>query len=193
MTLRGFDRVGGLREFPEAVKEFHGLAAPGVLIGGFMVDMAVESLPDRAAIQAIVETSTCLVDAVQLLTPCTVGNGRARIIDGGRLALTLYDGKTLEGVRVFLDARKLDGFSRIKKWFFGEPLEEQGSKELLQSEILEAGRRVLSMEQVTVRRTAATGPKARPRRICQRCGQPYRGRDPASCLFCRAPYYASKK
>ena len=34
-------------EYVERVRAFHGFAAPGVLIGGFMVDAACRSLPEK--------------------------------------------------------------------------------------------------------------------------------------------------
>ena len=33
-------------EYVERVRSFHGFAAPGVVIGGFMVDLAYQHLPE---------------------------------------------------------------------------------------------------------------------------------------------------
>jgi formylmethanofuran dehydrogenase subunit E len=70
------------------VESFHGIAAPGVIIGGFMVDLASGSLRRNALHNVICETAKCLPDAVQLLTPCSIGNRWLKIIDVGRYALT---------------------------------------------------------------------------------------------------------
>ena len=45
MNIRNYT----FEEFVERVKEFHGYAAPGVIIGGFMVDLAYRSLPGKRA------------------------------------------------------------------------------------------------------------------------------------------------
>ena len=75
-------------EYIEMIKAFHGTVAPGVVLGGFMVDLAYRNLPQGEYFDAISETRACLPDALQLLTPCTVGNGWLRIIDLGRFALS---------------------------------------------------------------------------------------------------------
>src|SRR4030042_1863444 len=62
-------------EYFERVQSFHGFAAPGVVIGGFMVDLAYQHLPEDRLFDAICETAKCLPDAIQLLTSCTVANG----------------------------------------------------------------------------------------------------------------------
>src|SRR5208337_4410957 len=78
-------------EYAAMVESFHGYAAPGVLIGGFMVDLAYRSLPSNGLYNVICETAKCLPDAVQLLTPCSIGNRWLKIINVGRYALTFYD------------------------------------------------------------------------------------------------------
>ena len=58
-------------EYLDAVESFHGYKAPGVVIGGIMVDFAMQQLPSNTLFDAISETTYCLPDAIQLLTPCT--------------------------------------------------------------------------------------------------------------------------
>ena len=89
--------------FMEEVRKFHGWVAPGVLLGGFMVDYALELVGKEVEADAIVDTRFCLPDAVQLLTPCTFGNGWMKVLDWDKFALSLYDKKTREGFRVRLD------------------------------------------------------------------------------------------
>ena len=72
--------------YTELVKSFHGHAAPGLITGGKMVDIALNNLPQDILFDAICETSNCLPDAIQLLTPCTIGNGWLKILRLGRLA-----------------------------------------------------------------------------------------------------------
>ena len=80
-------------EYLGMVKSFHGSAAPGVLIGGFMVDLAYQHLPVGGLYEAICETAECLPDAVQLLTQCTLGNKRLTVIDEKRYTLIFYEKK----------------------------------------------------------------------------------------------------
>ena len=55
--------------FVAVVKDFHGHVAPGVIIGGYMVEMARRTLPEGILYDAVSETVQCLPDAIQLLTP----------------------------------------------------------------------------------------------------------------------------
>ena len=45
-----------LKQFLEEVEKFHGWKAPGILIGGFMVDWGLEPLGGGVEFDAIVET-----------------------------------------------------------------------------------------------------------------------------------------
>jgi formylmethanofuran dehydrogenase subunit E len=189
MVLRGFERVGGVEHYLEKLEEFHGFRAPGVVLGGFMVDLAAERTKDREFVDAVVETAKCLVDAVQLLTPCTVGNGWVTIVDAGRFALTLYDKETREGVRVRLDRNKLKDFPEIEKWFFRRVSKHSQPLEVINGEIVRAGRRVLSTERVRVSPQVGAKHRAPGPRICTKCGEAYRGEDPEVCGACRQPYY----
>jgi formylmethanofuran dehydrogenase subunit E len=115
MTIaRPFD----IDEYFHLVRSFHGHVAPGVILGGFMVNYAKSCIPKGVLFNAICETPVCLPDAIQLLTPCTVGNDWVKITNLGRFALSLYDKDQGNGFRVFIDPKKIDGWSEIKNWFF---------------------------------------------------------------------------
>ncbi len=88
-----------------------------MVIGGFMVDLAQEHIGPGVEADAIVETIHCLPDAVQILTPCTFGNGWMKVVDWDKFALTLYDKKKLEGVRVWLDLEKTRRFPDVYNWY----------------------------------------------------------------------------
>ena len=126
-------------EYCERVEAFHGALAPGILVGGFMVDLARHNLPPGTLFDVICETVECLPDAVQLLTPCSVGNQWMKIIDVGRFALTLYDKDTGEGVRVHLDSRKLERWPAINEWLMKLKPKKQQDRDRLVREIKEAG------------------------------------------------------
>ena len=55
-------RSYSFEEFVERVRAFHGFAAPGVLIGGFMVDLAYRHLPQKGSLmQSLKLPSACLM------------------------------------------------------------------------------------------------------------------------------------
>ena len=78
-------------QYIEKIKGFHGHVAPGMVLGGFMVDLAYRNLPDGEFFDAVCETRACLPDAIQILTPCTVGNGWLKIVNLGRFALSFFE------------------------------------------------------------------------------------------------------
>jgi len=53
--------VYSYEEYLRVVASFHGNVAPGVVLGGFMVELARQSLPDGVLYDAISETSACLM------------------------------------------------------------------------------------------------------------------------------------
>jgi formylmethanofuran dehydrogenase subunit E len=177
-------------EYLHLIKSFHGNPAPGLLIGGFMVDEALRRLPSGEFFDAICETYTCLPDAVQILTPCTVGNGWLKVYDYGRFALALYEKYSGEGVRVYLDPAKLDPWPEIKGWFLKlTPKANQDSQKLF-DEIKEAGTNILSFHEVRIRTENLKKKKMGPVGICPSCGEAYPLRDGNVCRPCRgeSPY-----
>lgn len=182
-----------LEEYIERVQSFHGFVAPGVVIGGFMVELAYQHLPEEGLFDAICETANCLPDAIQLLTPCTVGNGWLRVINTGRYAMTLYDKYKGEGIRVFLDSAKLESWPEIKSWFFNlKPKKEQDSQ-LLMEEIKEAGASICSIQQVKIAPRFLKKLHGTGFAICPRCKESYPIADGEICLGCQgeAPYVVS--
>ena len=131
-------------EFMEEARAFHGYPAPGLIIGGYMVELAKRHMPDGVLYDAVSETAHCLPDAVQLLTPCTFGNGWLRVLPFGIYAVTLYDKATGEGVRVELDNDKLEPYDAIRSWFLKERPKKEQNTERLQAQIKEAGESILS-------------------------------------------------
>ena len=103
-----------IEDYLHRVKSFHGHVAPGVVIGGFMVHLARTKMPEGVLFDAISETPACVPDAVQMLTPCTIGNGWLKIINLGRFAVSLYDKHHGNGFRVFLDTGKLENWPEIR-------------------------------------------------------------------------------
>ena len=135
-------------EYLHLVESFHGYTAPGVIIGGFMVDLAKKHLPEGTLFYAISETNKCLPDAIQLLTPCTTGNGWLKVIHMGRYALSLYEMNEGSGVRVFVDIRKMDQWPEIKSWLLKLKPKAEQDKDRLLDDIRRAGQDILSVQHV---------------------------------------------
>jgi len=171
-------------QYLKMVEEFHGRVAPGMVTGGFMIDLARRNLPEGAFFDAISETTSCLPDTIQLLTPCTIGNGWLRVIDTGRFALTLFEKYGGAGVRVSLDVEKLEGWPEIKAWFLKlTPKSEQDTERLLE-ELQEAGSDLYRVEHVRVGPGYLGKQKKKHIRLCARCREPFRSDTEDICPFC---------
>ncbi|MDO9514812.1 MAG: formylmethanofuran dehydrogenase subunit E family protein [Syntrophales bacterium] len=171
-------------QYLKMVEKFHGRVAPGMVTGGFMIDLARRNLPEGTFFDAISETTSCLPDTIQLLTPCTIGNGWLRVIDTGRFALTLFEKYGGEGVRVSLDVEKLEGWPELKAWFLKlTPKSEQDTKRLLE-ELQEAGSGIYRVEHVRVGPEYLGKQKKKNIRLCARCREPFRSDTEDICPFC---------
>jgi formylmethanofuran dehydrogenase subunit E len=172
-------------EFVDYVKSFHGFEAVGVIIGGFMVDLAYRHLPEKGLFDAVCETSKCLPDAVQLLTPCTTGNGWLRVINVGRFALTLYDKETGEGVRVFVDPERIEAWPELRAWFLKLKSKKEQDVDRILDEARRAGAGICGVKHVKV------VDRVRNRRhrggfaICPVCRETYPVADGPRCLSCQ--------
>jgi formylmethanofuran dehydrogenase subunit E len=145
-----------LREEILRLSRFHTYAAPGVLIGAFMVDWALELLntgPDKK-LYGVCETPKCLPDALQVMARCTTGNNRLKVVPIGKFAITLNapsEDETAEAVRVYVDLDKLRKFPVIDTWYANSPaFDRHTMADRLQEEIFRAGREILSSERVRV-------------------------------------------
>ncbi|MDR3567003.1 MAG: formylmethanofuran dehydrogenase subunit E family protein [Syntrophobacteraceae bacterium] len=186
------DKIGrySFEEYLKMVEAFHGNVAPGLLLGGIMVDYAVSQMAAGVLFDAISETPACLPDAIQLLTPCTIGNGWLKVIDLGLFAMSLYDKYNGEGVRVFADPEKLKDWEDISIWLYKLKPKREQDKDRLLAQMEKAGRAVLSKRIITV--TAQHLGKTSRGAIsdCPECGEPYPKKDGAVCLACQgqSPY-----
>jgi len=173
-------------EYIEKVISFHGSVAPGMIAGGFMVDLARTNLPPGEFFDVICEASHCLPDAVQILTPCTIGNGWLKIVPTGRFAVIFFEKHTGAGTRVFMDPEKLEKWSEIKSWFFRIIPKHQQDSALLVSQLQEAGNSIYSIEQVTVKERFITKiVKETPAIIlCPSCGEAYPENFGVPCPAC---------
>lgn len=178
--------------------EFHTFPAAGLVLGVFMVDLALEKLGAKPGdrLYAVSESPKCLPDAVQVITHCTYGNHRLRVINTGRFSITINgfsEGRIARGVRVFVDARKVSDYPTLNAWYTNDPSYRGGvdGKDLLE-EILEAGRGVISWEYVNVRFT----PKEKWNSVkCPACGEmvPSNTLENGVCRACGTMAYYDKE
>lgn len=178
--------------FLAVIATFHGHVAPGLVMGGKMTDMAVKALPDGILYDAISETGNCLPDAIQILTPCTIGNGWLKVVPFGKFAISLYDKTNGMGIRVCADLKKMEKWPELYAWFCGHKSKKEQHKNRLMEEIKNAGDTIFSMERVEVLpevyRKQGLGKKS----ICSICGESYPEKHGPLCRGCQGdgPYGA---
>jgi formylmethanofuran dehydrogenase subunit E len=189
VTIRGHS----FTEYVERVRAFHGYAAPGVVVGGFMVDLAYRHLPFGGVFDVLCETPKCLPDAVQLLTPCTTGNGWLTVVNQGRYAITLYNKSTGEGVRVAIDPMKLEEWQEIKSWFFKLKPKEGQDEALLMAQIEEAGARICKVQHVKVAQKLLGKKHRAGFAVCPQCKEAYPLADGPVCQGCREPLWRARE
>jgi formylmethanofuran dehydrogenase subunit E len=179
-----------IEKYASLVESFHGYMAPGVIIGGFLVNLALHYLPERTLFKAICETSACLPDAIQLLTKCTVGNNRLKILNFGRFALTLYDKNKGNGFRASLDSKKVDHWPEIRAWFFKLKAKSEQDQEILLAQIKVAGNELCKIDPVLVRPQFLGKEKRGEIVICPSCKEAFPARDGKLCRNCQgeSPY-----
>lgn len=181
-------------EFAELAAQFHGYAAPGLLIGGYMVEKAKRALPEGTLFEAVVESAKCLPDAVQLLSLCSTGNQRLKIINLGRYAVSLFDKHTGAGVRVSLDVEKMKAWPELFAWFMKKKPKKEQDSARLEWEISEAGDSICKLEKVNVQSRFIGGKHMGEIGVCPICHEAYPVADGAVCRGCQgeAPYVVAE-
>ena len=172
-------------EFVDRVRSFHGFEAIGVIVGGFMVDLACGSLPEKGLFDVVCETPKCLPDAVQLLTPCTLGNGWVKVINLGRFALTLYDKKTGEGIRVFVDPAKIGAWPELEGLVLQAQDQEEQALDRLFDEARRAGAGMCAIQAVKVADWVRAVRHRGRFAVCPVCREAYPAADGETCLACQ--------
>jgi formylmethanofuran dehydrogenase subunit E len=178
-----------LEDFLIRMEEFHGYRAPGLLIGGMMVEVALRELGPTPYLNMVTETIVCLPDAVQLLTPCTMGNGFLQVLDWGKFALTSYDRMSLSGVRVWIKPDALTNYPLVSNWFERSKRKtEKPAFEDLATEILASGETLLSHRSVRLYRALKETERV-PTGKCPVCGEYYALRLGSACPVCSGEAY----
>ena len=176
-------------DFVVRMEEFHGYRSPGILVGAVMIEDATREFGATPYLNVVTETVVCLPDAVQLLTPCTIGNGFLQVLDWGKFALTAYDRMTLAGIRVRINNETLVNFPLIQRWFERSlAARERPAFEELAAEILKAGSSLIAHQPVQLHQSfkisehVSTGP-------CPNCGESYPLHFGAVCAACGGQAY----
>lgn len=177
-------------EFKQKAADFHGYPAPGLLLGGYMVEMARRNLPEGTLFEALVESRKCLPDAVQLLTLCSTGNNWMKVLNLGRYALSLYDKYTGAGFRVHVDPEKIRAYPELRAWFLKlKPKKDQDTDELLR-EIETAGDTVCTVMPVRISPRFLGHGHSGGIAVCPRCNEAFPSSDGLICRGCQGetPY-----
>ncbi len=175
---------GTYDEYLRSVEAFHGTAAPGLLLGWHMVRLAAEHLPAESLVDVFCETKACLPDAIQLLTPCSYGNGWLKVLDLGRFAAVFYDKHTGIGVRIHLDPARLEPWDEVQAWFLKRKRKDEQDANRLIGQIHAAGTALFGVQPVQVppqhRKKAKLGRVA----LCPTCGESYPESHGPTCRGC---------
>ncbi len=104
--------------------KFHGHQCPGLAMGLRVSLVALRELGKPAKdeeLVAIVENSSCGVDAIQLLTGCTFGKGNLIFRDFGKYVYTFMNRENQRAIRISVkkeavipDKHHLDLFAKVK-------------------------------------------------------------------------------
>lgn len=109
--------------------EFHGHECPGLAIGFRASEIAIEEMglkfsPDEELV-CVTENDACGVDAVQVITGCTIGKGNLIYKGTGKMAFTFFDRQKNNSIRLVL------------KQFKGEMSREERQKYILEAPVEE--------------------------------------------------------
>jgi formylmethanofuran dehydrogenase subunit E len=188
MTGRATVCGRSLDDLLDVIEKFHGWKAPALVIGGFMVDWAQERIGPGVEFDAFVETCYCLPDAIQLFTPCTFGNGWMKVLDWDKFALSLYNKRTLDGVRVWLDLEKTRSHPDVYNWYMRLVPKKSIDHDALLDSIISAGRSILSCASVRITQFYEKRKKGEIV-ICPGCGEAYPTRQGEKCPACQGEGY----
>ena len=159
---------------------FHGHQCPGLAIGCRAATLAMEYLDVDGAcgdeeLVCVTENDACGVDAVQVITGCTMGKGNLLYRGTGKMAFSFYCRKSGRSVRMVL--RPLPELEREEKILFilTAPAEEVFWYKETSLPLPEKARR---FQNVTCAACGESVPEHKAR-LCE--GKPL-------CLDCFAPY-----
>lgn len=109
--------------------EFHGHECPGLAIGFRACEIAVEKMKLKFSsdeeVVCVTENDACGVDAVQVVTGCTMGKGNLIYRGTGKMAFSFFNRKNDDSIRIVLKQSKKEMTREEKEKFILEaPFEE---------------------------------------------------------------------
>ena len=109
--------------------EFHGHQCPGLAIGFRACEIAIERMELKFSsdeeIVCVTENDACGVDAVQVITGCTLGKGNLIYRGTGKMAFSFFDRKNNKSIRLVLKQSNLEMTREERQRFI---LEEEVDK-----------------------------------------------------------------
>jgi len=184
-TICGID----FDQFVLDMEAFHGGRAPGIVVGGLMIEAAIMEVAETPDLTVVVETYNCLPDAAQVLTHCTTGNGGLIVYDWGKFALSALDKKTRAGVRTHLVMEAVAARPLIDHWF--NPSRYSGNRpafEVLAHELMAARSELIGMKGITMKQSEKSGQKKKTA-LCPDCGESYFLKCGSRCSACQGMAY----
>ena len=164
------------------VVAFHGHACPGLAFGFRAAEAALKELGSRSEdeeLVAVVENKSCAVDAIQVVTGCTLGKGNLFIRDYGKQVYTFLRRPSGVGLRVVITWEPSGEDSSVKntwnRFFSGDRTPEvvsaiEASKQQRMEEILDAEQAdVLDIRPITA--PLPERAQIHPSMLCSRCGE----------------------
>ncbi|MCE5213174.1 MAG: FmdE family protein [Methanobacterium sp.] len=153
---------------------FHGYLSTGAFIGLQMLQIARKLLDIKEGDRVFItcETFNCLPDPFQILYSCTVGNKGLKILDYGKMAITINKAaeprqEKVKGLRIFLDPEKTAKYPVFHAWYMNE---RKVSHEDAISDLIEAGEDVYTWEYVDVPVSVKVKKNVA---ICEICGESF--------------------
>lgn len=171
-------------EWQHHIKEYHGHLAPGLVLGGMMIEALRPRLRPDSFYDVYCETTSCLPDAVQMLTPCTIGNGWLKVLDYGRFALCFYDKYSGLGWRISLDMEELRSYKDIYEWFLKLKPKREQSMDLLLEQMEEGGFALFKVEEILLPPEKLKKESSGKTAICPLCGESYPLKHGSICRAC---------
>lgn len=132
----------------------HGHLAPGIALGIRMSEIALDKINAKKGnkhLIGICETSRGLADAMQVVTGCTLGHGNAYLEDYGKLALTIANSLTNEGVRVALSDSAYKFSDLMDKWMMRKGRLTPKEEDELGKQLLEIDENYFSIQKVKIK------------------------------------------
>lgn len=111
----------------ERAVEFHGHSCPGLAIGFRVAGIALKELREIRAVDeelvAVVENDACGVDAIMLLTGCTLGKGNLLYRDFGKQVYTFGSRNSNRALRISVNGailhKQVPAIAELRKKVFG--------------------------------------------------------------------------